>query len=77
MRSWLVWSLAAVVVGGIVLRATLWAPEPIPVQVVRADRGPVESAITNTQAGTLRARRRARHSPEVGGRVVKIAHREG
>ena len=77
MRRWLVGCLAAAVVGGIVLRATLLAPEPIPVQVVRADRGPVESAVTNTKAGTVRARRRAQLSPEVGGRVVEIAHREG
>jgi HlyD family secretion protein len=77
MRKWLLWSLAAVVVVGIVLRATLLAPEEIPVKVVRVEWGPVASTITNTKAGTIRARRRSQLSAETGGRVVEIVRREG
>ncbi len=77
MRRWLLWSLAAVVVGGLVLRATLLAPEPIPVKVVSVEWGRVESTTTNTKAGTIRARRRAKLSPQVSGPVIEIAHREG
>jgi len=47
------------------------------VQAVRVEWGPVESTVTNTKAGTIRARRRAGLSPESGGRVVEIAQREG
>jgi len=47
------------------------------VKVVALDRGTVESTITNTKAGTVRARRRAQLSPEIGGRVVEIGRREG
>ena len=77
MRKWLLWSLAAVVVGGILLRATLLAPERILVKAVRVEWGPVAFTITNTKAGTIRARRRSQLSSETGGRVVEIARREG
>jgi len=39
--------------------------------------GRVESTVTNTKAGTVRARRRAQLSAEAGGRIVEIARREG
>jgi HlyD family secretion protein len=47
------------------------------VKAVRVARGPVAATITNTKAGTVRARRRAKLSPQVGGSVVEITHREG
>jgi len=77
MRKWLLWSLLLAAGAAVLLRFTLLAPERIPVKVVRVERGRVESTITNTKAGTVRARRRAQLSSEVGGRVVEIAHREG
>ncbi len=77
MRRWLLISLAAVVVGGVLLRATVFAPEAIPVKAVRVEWGAVESTVTNTKAGTIKARRRAGLSSEVGGRVVEITFREG
>ena len=77
MRKWLLWSLLLVAGAAALLRFTLLTPELVPVKVVRAELGRVESTITNTKAGTVRARRRAQLSAEVGGRVVKIAHREG
>jgi HlyD family secretion protein len=77
MRKWLLWSLLLAAGAAVLLRFTLLAPERIPVKVVRVERGRVESTITNTKAGTVRAQRRAQLSSEVGGRVVEIAHREG
>jgi len=65
--------LAAIVVGG----RLLFRSPPVEVNVVRADRGRVESTVTNSRAGTVRARQRARLSPEIGGRVVEIPFREG
>jgi HlyD family secretion protein len=77
MRKWLLWFLLVVGGAAVLLRFTLLAPEVIQVKVVRVERGRVESTITNTKAGTVRARRRAQLSSEVGGRVAEIAHREG
>jgi HlyD family secretion protein len=77
MRKWLLLSLLAIVGVALLLRATILAPEAIPVKAVRLELGPVQSTITNTKAGTIRARLRAELSPEVGGRVVEIGYREG
>jgi len=77
MRKWILWSVGSLVAAVALLRFTLLAPEPIPVKVVRVELGRVESTVTNTKAGTVRAWRRAQLSSEVGGRVVEIAHREG
>jgi HlyD family secretion protein len=62
---------------GALLRLTAFAPPPVPVRTVAVERGRVEQTVTNTRAGTVKARRRARISPEVGGRVVALPHPEG
>jgi HlyD family secretion protein len=76
------WRFRALVAAGIIgafllLDATLLAPEPIPVRVTVVSRGTIDSTVTNSKAGTIRARQRGRLSTEIGGRVVEIAHREG
>jgi HlyD family secretion protein len=72
---WLV--VAAAVVGVVlVLRATAFRPRPIDVEVARVARGPVEDAVTNSEAGAVRSRDRARVGAEHGGAVVAIPHRE-
>jgi HlyD family secretion protein len=40
-------------------------------------KGLVEATVTNSRAGTVKARRRAQLSPEIGGQVVEIPFREG
>lgn len=79
MRRWLIRALvvAGLVVGVFVLRASLFAPEPIEVEITHPERGRVESTITNSNAGTVEARRRADLSPEIGGRVVELPVSEG
>jgi HlyD family secretion protein len=77
MPRWLPWALAAATICALIIWKTVLTPELIPVKVVALDRGTVESTITNTKAGTVRARRRAQLSPEIGGRVVEIGRREG
>jgi HlyD family secretion protein len=62
---------------GAVLRMTVFAPKIIEVRTVVVDRGPVEETITNTRAGTVKVRRRAELSPQIGGLVVALPHREG
>ena len=76
------WRFRVLVVVGIaaaifLLKATVLAPEPIPVKTTVVSRGIIDSTVTNSKAGTIRARQRARLSTEIGGRVVEITHREG
>jgi len=79
MKRWVIrLAILAALVGLIVaLRATVLKPDPVAVTVTAVDRGTVEQTITNSRAGTVRARRRAKLSPEIGGVVVEIPHREG
>jgi len=69
--------LAAVVGGYLTLRFTLLAPDPVPVRTVAVEVGAVEATITNSKAGTVKARRRSHLTAETSGRVVEIIHREG
>jgi HlyD family secretion protein len=73
-RSIFLLALLAAIVAG---RAYLLRPAIVPVTVYRVARGPVEETVTNSKAGTVRSRRRATLSPEIGGRVVDLAVREG
>jgi HlyD family secretion protein len=79
MRRWIVRLLVilGIVAAGLALRATVFAPKPIEVTVVEVSRGRVERTVTNSRAGTVKARRRAQISPEVGGRVTEVPFREG
>ncbi len=69
--------ILALVVAGAALRLTVLVPKPLSVEVARVERGAVEQTISNTRAGTVKARLRARLSPENGGRVVALPHRAG
>jgi HlyD family secretion protein len=79
MRRWLIRLavIAGIILIGVVLRRTVLAPKPLEVKVAAISRGRVESTVTNSRAGTIKARRRALISPEVGGRAIAIPHREG
>src|SRR5436309_7234085 len=78
MRRWLIRLavVAALVLAAWALRRTVLAPQPLAVKVARAARGRVESTVTNSRAGTVKARRRAQISPEIGSRSVAIPHRD-
>ncbi len=79
MKSWGRLGILAVVVvaASFLLKATLLRPKPVDVEVARVARGVVEDAVTNSQAGTVRSRLKARVGAERAGRVVAIPHREG
>ena len=74
-RWWLI--AAGLLVLVFVLRATACRPKPLEVEVVTVARGLVEDAVTNSQAGTVKARLRARVGAERAGRIAAIPHREG
>ena len=55
----------------------LGRPKPVAVQLKQIDRGKVESSIANTRAGTVEACLRTRLSPAMGGRIERLAVKEG
>jgi HlyD family secretion protein len=60
--------------------ATAWyltRPQLIPVSLVRVERGPVASTVTNTRAGTVDACRRAGLSPALGGQIAILPVADG
>ena len=75
-RTALIW-LALLAAAVAALRLTVFAPQPVPVRVAEVRRGLVEQTVTNSRAGTVKARRRAKLSPENGGRAAAIPHRKG
>jgi HlyD family secretion protein len=77
MRKWLLRLSIPIAVAALLFFFTVYRDEPIAVRVVPVERAVVEATITNSKAGTIRARRRARLSAEVGARIVAIAKREG
>lgn len=78
-RTWLRRGLAGLglLLVVLLLRATVFRPSPVPVTVVAASRGPVEETVAGSRAGTVKSRRRATLSPEVGGRVASLAVKKG
>lgn len=81
MTSRRVLSRGALLVGVLalvaLLRFTVFAPELIPVRVVAVEKGRVEETVTNSRAGTVKARRRAKLAPEIGGKVLSLPRRRG
>jgi HlyD family secretion protein len=66
--------LAAVAV---VLRFTVFRAKPVEVEAARVEKGEVEETVTNTRAGTVKARNRAKLSPQMGGRVTALPFAKG
>lgn len=63
----------------IVISLVVWLkrPKPVAVLLTRVEIGVVERTVTNTRAGTLKACRRARLSPSIGGQISNLPVREG
>jgi HlyD family secretion protein len=69
--------MAIVLAGAALLRVTLLRKDPVPVTVFRVATGRVEETVTNSKAGTVKTRRRAALSPEIGGRVEVLPVHKG
>jgi HlyD family secretion protein len=67
----------ALLAAGVLLRATLFRERAIEVETTSVGTGPVEDIVVNSEAGTVKARSRARLGVESVGRVALIPHREG
>ncbi len=64
----------------LLLAAAAWyftRPEPIRVQLAKAERGTVEATVSNTRAGTVKACRRAKLAPPVGGQIAHLLVKKG
>lgn len=72
---WIV--LVLVIAAAVVIVWFLTRPKPVEVVVKPVDRGIVERTVANTRAGTVKACRRAKLSPSVGGQIAKLSIREG
>jgi HlyD family secretion protein len=72
---WIV--LVLVIAAAAVIVWFLTRPKPVEVVVKPVDRGIVERTVANTRAGTVKACRRAKLSPSVGGQIAKLSVREG
>ncbi len=72
------WALVAVVLlGGWVVFRALRPPEALPVPVVIAEQGVVETTVSNTREGTVKACRRSELSMALGGLVQKLNVKKG
>jgi HlyD family secretion protein len=61
----------------LLLLGVVFGKKPVSVRVTAVAHGRVEQTVTNSRAGTVKARRRAKLSPEIGGVVVALPHPEG
>lgn len=61
----------------LILKFFLFPNKPIPVKAYKVKRGTIEEIVTNTKAGTLKARKRAKLSPRTSGLVVSIPKKKG
>jgi len=52
-------------------------PAPLTVPLAEVGRGPVESTVANTRAGTVNSCRRARLAPPLGGQIARLPVQEG
>lgn len=72
-------AIVTIIIVCITVALTLWLKRPKPVEVLltTVEMGEVERTVTNTRAGTLRACRRAKLSPSIGGQISNLPVREG
>jgi HlyD family secretion protein len=72
---WLIVAALATAIAWALWQAT--RPKPVAVLAAEASTGRVEATIANTRAGSVSACRRAKLAPPLGGRIEKLAVREG
>jgi len=72
---WVLLPVLAVGVGFLIWWKT--RPEPVEVVIAPVERGLVEKTVANTRAGTVKACRRARLSPSIGGQIAALPIHEG
>ena len=77
-RRFIRWTLVVVVLAALSgLIYYVLQPKPVIVSVREVERGTVERTVTNTRAGTVKACRRAKLSPSLGGQIAHLPIKEG
>ncbi len=74
---WRIGLAAAIALAGFAAWQHYGKPAPLEVSVARAEMGKVESTVANTRAGTVKACRRAKLSPQGGGQIARLLVHEG
>ncbi|TAK44048.1 MAG: efflux RND transporter periplasmic adaptor subunit [Betaproteobacteria bacterium] len=70
--------LAVLILAALAYAAWQWSrPKPVAVLVAAVEPGRVENTVANTRAGSVAACRRAKLATPLGGRIEKLAVREG
>lgn len=69
--------VAGILLAIVIVRLTLFRPDPIAVTAHTIDRGRVEETAVNSRAGTVDSRLRAEMSPGLAGLVTEISVRKG
>ncbi len=69
--------VGVIALGWFVSKRTWLAPQPVAVRTAAVERGRVEESVTNSKAGTVQARRRAKLSPAASGIVCELAIQRG
>jgi HlyD family secretion protein len=77
-RRYIRWIVLVLVIAAIAFIVWYFTrSKPVEVVVKPVDSGIVERTVANTRAGTVKACRRAKLSPSVGGQIAKLSIREG
>jgi HlyD family secretion protein len=79
MKKWIIRIVVVLVIvaAAVIIKNIYFAPKPIPVEVFRVENGRVEETVTNSRAGTVKARQRAKLSPETSGTVAELPYEKG
>lgn len=77
-RRYIRWIVLVLIIAAIAVIVWYFTrSKPVEVVVKPVDSGIVERTVANTRAGTVKACRRAKLSPSVGGQIAKLSIREG
>jgi HlyD family secretion protein len=77
-RRYIRWMVPILIIGAAAIAVWIFTrPKPVEVAVKPVDRGIVEQTVANTRAGTVKACRRAKLSPSIGGQIAKLNIHEG
>lgn len=77
MKRLYLFILFLALLGGFFAYRYLYREQAVVVSVKTAEQGIVEQTVTNTRAGSVKARQRARLAPAIGGRIAALNVRKG
>ncbi len=73
--KWIIGTAILLLLAGVVFNAV--RPKPVSVTIAAVEEGTVRETVANTRAGTVKACRRAKLAPPVGGQIAALPVTEG